>query len=210
VEVTVVIASYGNEQWKQLAQRRAGVSAVASSAPHVIWEHGSSLHEARNAGLARVDTEWVCFLDADDELEPGYFEAMEQGTADLRAPAVRYVPWGFSITARGRPAAMPKVAGHQHVCDASCLAEGNWLVVGTVARTEQVSAAGGFADWPVYEDYHLWAKMWLSGATVEAVPQAVYRAHVRQASRNRGSMSAREKHRIHQEIARDLGLKVPA
>jgi hypothetical protein len=38
----------------------------------------------------------------------------------------------------------------------------------------------------------------------------VYRAHVRQSSRNRSALSAREKHRVHQEIARVVGLEVPA
>ncbi len=213
MDVTVVIGTYGDEKfWRQLAQRRAMWSAVASGAVHVLHEHGETLAKARNAGLARVETEWVCFLDADDELEPGYLEAMATGSADLRAPAVRYVPWGYLSGKQpvGRPARVPRVVGHHHDCTAECLAYGNWLVIGSLVRAALVREVGGFEEWPVYEDFDLWARCWQAGATAESIPEAVYRAHVRSNSRNRGSMSARAKHGVHQDIARSLGLPVPA
>lgn len=119
-------------------------------------------------------------LDADDELEPGYLDHLAEGTADLRAPAVRYVR-PFHAT----PARVPKVAGHTHRCTAECLPEGNWLVVGTLVRTQMVRDAGGWRDFPWSEDWDLWLRCWLNGATVEAIPAAVYRAHVRPDSRNR-------------------------
>jgi len=216
VDVTVVVASCGDEQWQQLAQHRAGRSAVASSASHVVWEHqpDGTVASARNAGLARVDTEWVCFLDADDELESGYFEAVAQGTADVRAPAVRYVPWhATEQQARDQRAAVPHVVGSEHArheCCAECLAFGNWLVIGAVVRTELVRRVGGFEEWPVYEDYAMFARCWQAGGTFEAIPSAIYRAHVRARSRNRGTLTPQQKHRVHQDIARALNLPVPA
>lgn len=216
MDVTVVVATHGGDEWKQLAENRAlpsvdalGVQAIAVHQPE------GTLASARNFGLDQVQTEWVSFLDGDDELEPGYFEATEQGTADLRAPSVRYVPWaanlGDPLHARARPAPrMPKVAGHRHDCDAECLAYGNWLVIGSVARTEFVRVVGGFSEYEWSEDWAVWANMWKQGATVEAIPHAVYRAHVRPDSRNRGRLRQADKHRVHQEIARDLGLPVPA
>jgi glycosyltransferase involved in cell wall biosynthesis len=200
LDVTVAVCSFGGREWQVLAESRAVPSAIAQ-AP-VIRVHGESLHDARNTALDRVETEYVIFLDADDELEPGYVEQMAAGTADLRAPAVRYV----KPNGRAREPYVPVVAGHRHfdyhgrvICSADCLRDGNWLVVGSLARTGLLREVGGWEPWPLYEDWALWLRCWHAGATVEAVPQAVYRAHVRPDSRNRApAMSF--KNRVHHEI----------
>lgn len=189
----MVVATFGDLEWCELGQERA-IPSAASQAP-VISTHRKTLAEARNAALDDVDTEWVIHLDADDELEPGYVEALADGIADMRAPAVRYVRSG-----RNRRAPyVPRVAGHHHDCEADCLRHGNWLVIGTAVRTQDVRDAGGWRDWPVYEDWDLFQRMWLRGATVEALPKAIYRAHVRPDSRNRGP-SMEEKNAVHRQI----------
>lgn len=203
MEVTVVVATYGDPSWAELAATRA-VPSAAAQAP-VVQVHGATLHDARNSGLDQVATEWVCFLDADDELEPGYLDAMARATGDLRAPAVRYVRDGR----RPARAALPRVAGHRHDCDADCLEWGNWLVVGTLVRADLVRSVGGWRDFPWSEDFDLWARCWKAGAMIKAVPRAVYRAHVRAGSRNRAPSPA-EKLAAHQAIARANGLPVPA
>lgn len=202
MDVTVAVATFGHDRWRQLAAARAIPSAVALDLP-VVHAHAATLHEARNAALAHVATEWVVHLDADDELEPGYLAAMAAGTADVRVPSVRYVHDGHS-----RAEALPRVAGHTHDCVASCLAYGNWLVIGTAARTELLRKVGGWRDWPVYEDWDLWIRCWQAGSTIEAMPEAVYRAHVRPDSRNRGANRA-TKLEAHREIARANGLPIP-
>lgn len=174
-----MVATYGDRSWVELALARAVPSAEAQA--ETIYVHADSLHNARNLGLSMVTTERVVFLDADDELEPGYIEAMDAGTAGFRAPRVRYVEDGHQY----RPK-MPKVAGHGHDCTAECLPMGNWLVIGTSMPTVLAKLLGGFRDWPVYEDWDLFLRAYRSGATFEAVPQAIYRAHVRRDSRNRG------------------------
>lgn len=206
LDVTVIVATFGDyAAWGPLAHGRAIPSVEALGAPWV-YVHAGSLHAARNAGLTAVDTEWVCHLDADDELEPGFFAAVEAGGGDVRVPSVRYV----DVDGRSVEPRIPRVAGHVHDCEAGCLAEGNWIVVGAVARTETLRAVGGWRDFPVYEDYDLWARCHLAGASIERVPDAVYRAHVRPDSRNRGSLSPEAKHATHQDIARANGLLVPA
>ena len=40
------------------------------------------------------------------------------------------------------------------------------------------------------EDWDLWLRCWLAGATVEAIPDAIYRAYVRPNSRNRAPQHA--------------------
>lgn len=209
MDVTVAVATCsivrpprGYRSWPDLAERRAIPSAEAEGVP-VVHAHAGTLHDARNQALDQVDTEWVIHLDADDELEAGYIEALAAGTADLRAPAVRYVS-----PARAAWPRVPTVAGHAHACSADCLPAGNWLVVGTLAPADLVRKVGGWSDYPWSEDWDLWVRCWQAGATVEAIPSAVYRAHVRSDSRNRApARTARLA--AHRAIAAANGLPIP-
>lgn len=198
MDVSVVIGTFGEASWAELARTRA-IPSVHYGIP-VIHVHADTLHDARNGGLEQVETEWVCHLDADDELEPGYFEAIAQGTADVRAPSVRYVRPGLD-----REPWMPQVAGHEHACTPDCLLEGNWLVVGAVARTDLLRRVGGWRDFEWSEDWDLWLRCHLAGASIEPIPAAVYRAHVRFNSRNRGATN-RAKREAHRAIATANGL----
>lgn len=203
--VSVVVGTFGDEAWSVLACERAIPSAEAEGVP-VIHIHHDTLHQARNDGLALVNTEFVVHLDADDSLEPGYVAALSAGTADVRAPRVRYVR-NERYADRIAPI-MPKVAGHHHACDAQCLGFGNWLVVGALMRTEQVLAVGGWRSFSLYEDWDLMVRLWQAGATFEPVPAAVYRAHARHDSRNRAPKQA-DKFAAHIEVATANGLPIP-
>lgn len=194
-DVTIVVSTFGGDNWRDLAAERAIPSAKAQDVPVVVSHHSDSLHHARNNGLAAVDTEWTVFLDADDELEHGYVNKLMAGTCDLRAPSVRYIKPGWDSVG----AYVPKVAGHDHACEAACLSEGNWLVVGSMARTDLLRRVGGWRDFAVYEDWDLWLRCHLAGATFEAIPAAVYRAHVRAGSRNRGP-SQQFRNDVHRQI----------
>lgn len=183
--VTIAVATYGSAAWTQLARTRAIPSARALGVP-VVYHHGWDLQNARNGALAKVETEWVVHLDADDELETGFIKSMATGTADMRAPSVRYVRPGRTDWPK-----MPHVSGHgHHDCVADCLRRGNWLVVGTAVRADLVRQVGGWGSEPVYEDWALWLRCYLAGATVEPIPSAIYRAHVRRNSRNRAPSHA--------------------
>lgn len=202
MNVTVAVATYGGRDWKSLALTRAVPSALDLKVP-VLHIHGSTLQHARNEALGLVRSEFVCFLDADDELEPHYFEHIEQGTADIRVPAVRHM-----LAGTAQPEREMRVAGHKHSCTADCLAEGNWVVIGAVARTTLLQQVGGFRDFPIYEDWDLWARCWQAGATFEQINGAVYRAHVRRDSRNRAP-DRPARLAAHRAIATANGLPVP-
>lgn len=195
---TVVIGSYGERHWLDLGTQRAAQSAFAQMVP-VIYVHGLTLHGARNAALAQVETERVVFLDADDELTPDYCKTLAAGTADLRVPSVKYVrPNG-----RSQPAYVPKVAGHTHKCQAACLSDGNYAVIGSMANVELLRSVGGFRDEDCYEDWSAWLRMYRAGATVETIREAVYVAHVRPDSRNR-ALDMATKNRVHHQIVASL------
>lgn len=185
MDVTVVVATFGGAEWTELAQSRA-IPSGALQAP-VVYEHGETLATARNAGAERATSEWLCFLDADDELAPGYMSAMAAADGDLRAPAVTYVR-------NGRP-------GTPKVWPAMPLTEGNYLVIGSLVRREMFLAVGGFREYSLYEDWDLWQRCWLAGAEIVQVPDAVYIAHVRPQSRNRAPTHA-EQTAMHHEIRR--------
>lgn len=181
MDITICISTFGDEKWKTLAAQRAIPNAKSFGVP-VIYNHGESLHETRNAGLYAVTTEFVAHLDADDELAPGYFDEMAKVNGDLRPPSVNHVNENVTF--------MPKVVGrygvHNHICIADCLVDGNWLVVGTVARTKLLKDVGGWKAWGTFEDFDLFQRCWLAGATVTPVPAAVYRAYSTAQGRCRG------------------------
>lgn len=177
IDVTVVIATFGDNEWRWIAERAiASVEAFPFRVPFV-HVHGKALHLARNEGAARAKTEWLCHLDADDELEPGYFEAMAGGTADLRAPLARYVHKDGRVEA-------PKVPP-----GSLDLRNANTLVIGTLVRKALHIEVGGFRDFPLYEDWDYFQRCWKAldcdNSRIEYVQGAVYRAHVRANSRNR-------------------------
>lgn len=196
LDCSIVCSTFGNFKWQLQAQERALPNAKSFGVP-VIYNHGATLHEARNAGLWQVETEFVCHLDADDELAPGFFEHMEKVDGDLRPPSVNHVHAGVTF--------MPRVVGlngpHQHVCVAGCLVDGNWLVVGTVARTELLRQVGGWKEWGNWEDWELWLRCWLAGATITPVPNAVYMDYETPQGRNRSNTPVEDR-RIYHEIRR--------
>lgn len=191
MDVSVIVATYGDDPiWQQRAQT-ALASARAQTHPprEVIHQHGPTLHEARNTGAARAAGEWLCFLDADDTLHLGYLEAMaaREHDADLLGPAVQYVFEG------GKPIGGPTLIAPMPLTD------GNYLVVGTLVRKAMFTAVGGFEGWAFYEDWALWLRCHLAGATVAQVADAVYIATHRFGSRNKAPKRD-EKEAMHFQI----------
>lgn len=179
--MTVAVATFGAGGWSRMAQH--ALESVPYGVPSVhVHERDGTLATSRNAALAQVETEWVVHLDADDRLGDGYIDAMATGSADLRGPALMRTRGHAEMDA---VPFLPRVAGHSHQCVAECLRYGNWLVIGTCARTALLREVGGWEEWGWSEDWALWARAWRAGATVEAVPEAVYRAKWRSGSRNK-------------------------
>lgn len=198
--VTVCVATFGDDRWRRVAEQHALPSARATGA-QVVYVHGDSIHGARNACLDQVTTPLVIYLDADDELEPGYLDAMTRVDADVRVPVVRYV----TNPDRLPPPSMPRVVGHHHACTAACLPCGNWIVVGAMARTQLLRDVGGWRDYG-WEDWDLWLRCHLAGATIQPAPGAVYRANVRAGSR--GGYTAEESRRHHIAVAAANGFSL--
>jgi glycosyltransferase involved in cell wall biosynthesis len=181
--ITVCVGTFGDQIWERLANERALPSAKRQSlrAEAVRWSHGTHLHAARNLAAAEATSKWLCFLDADDELDAGYLEAM--------TAVVSRIP--DSVQALVQPSTLGvHPDGHEDLepvlIPRKPLLEGNFMVIGTLIRTEQFHRLGGFHDWPIYEDWELWLRAWIDGAIFEAAQKAIYRAHVYDISRNKG------------------------
>lgn len=181
MNVTVVIAACGGEAWRELAYGRAYPSTIDQDAHEVIvsFDPDWTVAEARNEGAARAQGDYLCFLDADDELAPGYLEAMQNTprTATrgpvLLAPAVQYVD------SRGKPLGPPSVPNAGRWPDL------NECVIGTLLPTSLFNEAGGFRELSSLEDYDLWLRCVKLGARIVHAPNAVYVAHVNPVGRNR-------------------------
>lgn len=173
--ISIVVTTYGEDHWKEIAHQRAIPSTVGQGAFEVIYHHDKkrTIGPARNAAAKKAQGEWLCFLDADDELDESYIDAMtaaicsaERPEPALLQPAVRYVR-------KGNYSQTPYLITDRN------LASDNHLVIGTVLRRKLFHQVGGFNDYPHgFEDWSLWAKAWKAGATVWPVPKAVYNAHI--------------------------------
>jgi glycosyltransferase involved in cell wall biosynthesis len=174
MSISVVITTYGTDHWKDLAWSRAfpSVADQITDEDEILVEHypDLSIGPARNKAAAKAEKNWLLFLDADDELAPGYLQAMREATflasgTNLYQPAVQWVRRGV----RRKP----------YLIAPKDLREDNYLVIGTLVSRSLFKHAGGFSDYPHgFEDWSLWAKCWRAGAQVIPVPTAIYIAHV--------------------------------
>lgn len=145
----------------------------------MIHDPDATLAAVRNRGAIHATGDWLLFLDADDELSPGFREAMEAAVTKhknrpmLLTPAVSYV--------YGRERHQPKFWPPGDIRD------GNWMVIGTLIRRDLFHEIGGFRDYGWSEDWDLWARAITHGCGFDQVQEAVYIAHVDPKSRNRSA-----------------------
>jgi hypothetical protein len=186
MEVTIVVATFGAERWRELAAARAIPSALAQGVPVVAIHGGDSIADARNAALRLVETEWMIYLDSDDELEAGYVEALRRVSGDLLAPSVRMVVDG--------------IPGEVESLAARNMDTMNPCVIGTAVRRSAIEAVGGWLDEPAWEDWSLFRRIWWTGGSIVHVPDAVYRVHVDPLGRN---STVPDPVTLHRQIRRD-------
>lgn len=183
MKLSIIIASHGDYKWMNLAIDRAWPSAKAQCAHEVLIGHdpgvNSNRAKIRNRLAAQATGDWLCFLDADDELAPGYADAMAEAERPhaLLTPAVSYIENGV-----GKPPRFwPEID----------LRQGNWMVVGTVLPKAMFDWVGGWRHLNAtgvtneYDDWELWIRCVGCGATPVKVPKAVYVAHIAPTSPHR-------------------------
>lgn len=205
MKLTIVVASHGSNTWKQLAAERAAPSASRQQPHQLIVRHepDGTVASARNNAAAEATGDWLVFVDADDELQDGYHDAIAAHTSSIRTSHGRTLPQPCLVTPavtyrRGSRSSDPRVWPRIPLTD------GNWLTIGTAVPKRLFDQAGGFADnIDLYEDWHLWARCWKLGAELREAPDAIYVAHVSQQSRNRRKHPAARLY-WHQWIGHDV------
>lgn len=211
MSITVVITTVGEQCWADLARDRAEPSVDLGPTDalymlHVPTASALVLGAARNRAAEEAPpSEWLCFLDADDELAPGYLQAMADAIERREAAAFGILqgdlagrlPEGLgeaTMDAIARPAllipSIQYVRAGQEPEEPLLPAWGrqvldvNTAVIGTLIPRALFLELEGFQAWPIYEDWDLWLRALTAGAQPIAVPDAIYRAHVSPGSRN--------------------------
>lgn len=190
MNVTAIVATYGDPAWAERA-REAAKSTQDADETIVLHVEAATLAEVRNTAAAAATSEWLCFLDADDCLAPGYLDAMRDALHRTVGPES---PWENpdtplpllvpALSILGRSPDIP--AWDRLLIDLNC------ACIGTLVPRPLFERVGGFRELPIYEDWDLWLRCVRAGARLVPVPEAVYCAGVREGSnRNAGADGAR-------------------
>ena len=171
--ISILIASYGDPRWEELALEHAFPSAKSQGCEVLVGhDPEGTRHGVRNALAENASGTWLCFLDADDDLLPGYAVAMVDAIDQLGlghyllTPSVSYAAPG----ARKHDPILLPIRG---------IKSGNCLVLGTLVERSLFLELGGFHDWNArtgneFDDWDLWIRCLAAGAEIVQVPDAVY------------------------------------
>lgn len=186
-DVTIVVP-YVDEHADLLGRMLASINAQTQPVAAVEVIHDQARRGAawaRNQGLARVQTEFVCFTDADDELDPDHIlllsTAQQESGADLVYACVEFAGlWErdpLAVAHQGRwvdPCGIP--FGDEQ--DRHLRYMGNFIPIGWLARTDLIRQVGGFppsGGQGREEDYQLLVNLRKAGARFHHTPGRTYR-----------------------------------
>ncbi len=181
MSISVCVATYGDDKWETLASERAVPSVYGQNATIIaLHQSEGTIASSRNACAAHHGSkEWLLFLDADDEIAPGYITAMEKAIAAHPDERTLFTP-AVQVVRQGR------APGPPHFFKEVPLRQANWLVIGTVVHRDLFWEVGGFPEYVHgLEDFALWSKCVRAGAEIVKVPGAVYRYHANPNSMHR-------------------------
>ena len=172
----VIVADDGSTDDTAAVVERHGATLVRNA------EGGWGAAGARNAGLERVETELVAFVDSDDLLLPGALAALADG---LEGAADAPFAFGQGLSAaRNGSGWTPHGLIHPEPAElgelfASIYVRNSVPSSGALVRTEHARAIGGYnADLEFVEDHDFWIRLAMRGDPVHvAEVVCVYRIH---------------------------------
>lgn len=133
----------------------------------------------RNRAAFAADTEWVAFLDDDDEMDPNHIRTCVEHAEETGADLV--FPW-HRVVRYGQP--HRDLLGHRGIEDDKIvekLEKHNFIPVTVLVRTELLKSVGGFPDtnteeWPFdyAEDWGCWKRLMKAGAKFSHVNEITW------------------------------------
>lgn len=130
----------------------------------------------RNRGLAAVQSEWVAFLDSDDEFLPHHLERLAAHAVETGADMV--YPWF-------EPVGMTDPLGRMGMpFDPVAIQTANYVPVTVLVRTELLRSVGGFtnlhdgSERATCEDWGAWLALIDAGAKIVHLPERTWRWHL--------------------------------
>lgn len=188
MEVDVIVTTFGEMKWNWLGEEAADAANDQAPAHHFHAVECGSLGDARNQAVDHIDPKgWICFLDADDELEPGYIDAMAEANERFRHDEHLLVP------------ALRLGDGPVMSLSERNMMEMNPCPIGTLIHRGTFDRAGRFWNERAWEDWSLFRRAFIQGASLAFVPKAVY--HARSTASGRNS-TIEDSNVLYQEILR--------
>lgn len=176
--ITVVIPTIAPRG--EMLQRALRSVAAQTLQPDVVVVEPDDDHDGpaatRNRALNMVHTEWVAFLDDDDEFWPDHLEALKRCADETGADLV--YPWFDVCSVRSSPGWDP-LGAFGLPFDPARLDSANYIPVTVLARTSVIVAAGGFVNrgddrTATCEDWGCWLAMRDAGAKFVHLPQRTW------------------------------------
>jgi glycosyltransferase involved in cell wall biosynthesis len=144
LDITVVIPSITSR--KDKLQRAVASVTNQTHPPYSIvvrydrHKEGSAL--TRNRALWTVTTEWVAFLDDDDEFLPHHLESLARKQRETGADVVYPLP--RVINSRGNPVPRQWDWGGGPEFDGNILTQRSYINICSIVRTDLARQVGGF------------------------------------------------------------------
>lgn len=155
--------------------------AIYTKYPDRVHYNGAHLGAvaAYNHGLERCRTEWIVYLDADDELDPLYVELM------LREARCQGVAWVYCDAAKTDADGRVTDVIRYEPFSRATLQHHNFIHSAALVRADVVRQAGAWVEaYP--EDWHLWKRVADKGYVASWVQEPLLRYRHHGESRNNG------------------------
>jgi Glycosyl transferase family 2 len=173
--VEIVVVNDGSTD----AATRACLDRLSRPHTRVLTQPHGGLAAARNAGIREARGRYLCALDADDLLVPGYLDKAVS-VLDAHEHLTFVSSW---LEAFGDEA----FVWRQEQCDLPTLLHECTVCTAALVRTAAVRAIGGYDEampHQGYEDWDLWIRLVAAGAEGLILPEVLFRYR-----RRAGSMS---------------------
>lgn len=172
-DITVVIATIPPRA-KMLRQALASVvlQTLQPSAIVVEYDHDRTGAAAtKNRGLGRVSSDWVAFLDDDDQFMLEHLEKLAKAQNESDADVVYSMPF------------IPQIPGGIDPCgmkgqpfDPDELRKRSYIQTTSLVRTKLIQSTGGFQCPPGsdYDDWGCWLALLDAGASFYHLPEQTF------------------------------------